>query len=115
VIESESPAAVLTDFDLGPGGDGVDLLARMRREGCQVPAIMMTGSDPTLARARLARAGLDEIALLVKPFAFDELMKMLGEVLPGGGSAAAAVRAPRPTPVAALVDKVVHSFRGRVL
>ncbi|SRR5260221_9366733 len=114
MIESESPSAVLTDLDLGPGGDGVELLARMRREGCQVPAIMMTGSDPALARARLARAGLDEIALLVKPFAFDELMKVLGEVLPGDASVAAARgRAPRLTPVAALVDKVAHLFGGR--
>jgi DNA-binding response OmpR family regulator len=114
MIESESPAAVLTDLDLGPGGDGVELLARMRREGCQVPAIVMTGSDPALARARLARAGLGETALLVKPFAFDELMKMLGEVLPGEPSATAAPgRAPRLTPVAALVDKVVHLFGGR--
>jgi DNA-binding response OmpR family regulator len=117
VIESETPAAVLTDLDLGAGGDGVDLITRMRREGCQVPAIMMTGSDPGLARARLARAGLDEIALLTKPFAFDELMKVLGEVLPLDTSSAAAApaRAARLTPVAALVGNVVRSFGGRVL
>jgi DNA-binding response OmpR family regulator len=117
VIECESPAAVLTDLDLGPGGDGVDLITRMRREGCQVPTIMMTGSDPAMARARLARAGLDEIALLPKPFAFDELMKLLGEVVPalGASDAASPVRAPRLTPVAAIVDNVVRSFGGRVL
>ncbi|HVR03056.1 MAG TPA: response regulator, partial [Polyangia bacterium] len=82
VIESESPAAVLTDLDLGPGGDGIDLLLRLRKQGCRVPTIMMTGSDPIMARARLARAGLDEVALLEKPFEFDDLMKLLAEVLP---------------------------------
>jgi DNA-binding response OmpR family regulator len=113
LVESESPAAILTDLDLGVGGDGIDLITRLRREGCLAPTIMMTGSDPVMARARLARAGLDEIALLEKPFAFDDLMKLLGEVLPAG-SAATPARPARPTPMASMVGSVVRSLGGRV-
>jgi DNA-binding response OmpR family regulator len=116
LVESESPAAILTDLDLGAGGDGIELITRLRREGCLAPTIMMTGSDPVMARARLARAGLDEIALLEKPFAFDDLMKVLGEVLPAGGPALTVTpaRPARPTPMASMVESVVRSLGGRV-
>jgi len=116
--ESEAPAAVLTDLDLGAGGDGIELILRLRSEGCRAPTIMMTGSDPIMARARLARAGLSEVALLEKPFAFEDLLKVLAEVLPSTGSGAsfeAPARTPRPTPVAAMVGTVVRSLSGRVL
>jgi two-component system OmpR family response regulator len=117
LIGSESPAAVLTDLDLGDGGDGVELIVRLRREGCRAPIIMMTGSDPIMARARLARAGLDEVALLEKPFTFEDLLKVLGEVLPGAGAPfeVPSARASRPTPVAAMVGSVVRTLGGRVL
>jgi DNA-binding response OmpR family regulator len=114
LIESESPAAVLTDLHLGDGGDGLDLILRLRHEGCRVPTIMMTGSDPVMARARLARAGLDEVALLEKPFAFEDLLKVLAEVLPSAGVPleVPAPRTPRPTPVAAMVETVVRTLGG---
>jgi DNA-binding response OmpR family regulator len=116
LLETESPAAVLTDLDLGVGGDGVDLILRLRHEGCRVPTVMMTGSDPIMARARLARAGLDEVALLEKPFAFEDLLKVLGEVLPSGSSLEMASRTPRPTPVASMMQSVVRTLGGgRVL
>src|SRR5262245_47016620 len=53
LVAAESPAAVLTDLDLGTGGDGVALIQRLRASGSMVPVIMMTGSDPAGARARL--------------------------------------------------------------
>jgi DNA-binding response OmpR family regulator len=116
---SESPSAILTDLDLGPGGDGIDLILRLRREGCRVPTIMMTGSDPIMARARLARAGLAEVALLEKPFDFEDLLKVLAEVMPTGGASFGGPppqqRTPRPTPVAAMMETVVRSLGGRVL
>jgi len=118
LIEIESPAAVLTDLDLGDGGDGIDLILRLRSEGCRAPTIMMTGSDPIMARARLARAGLDEVALLEKPFAFEDLLKVLAEALPSAGVPLElpAPRAQRPTPVAAMVGTVVRTLGGgRVL
>jgi len=116
LVESEAPTAVLTDLDLGAGGDGVDLITRLRQEGSQVPAILMTGSDPVMARARLGRAGLDEIALLEKPFAFEELVKVLAELLPQDSASlqsGAAVRQTRPTPVAAVLHAVGRAFGGR--
>jgi DNA-binding response OmpR family regulator len=113
---SEAPAAVLTDLDLGDGGDGIELILRLRSEGCRAPTIMMTGSDPVMARARLARAGLNEVALLEKPFAFEDLLKVLAEVLPTVGAPfESPARTPRPTPVAAMVGTVVRSLGGRVL
>ncbi|HVU49761.1 MAG TPA: response regulator [Polyangia bacterium] len=115
LVESESPAAVLTDLDLGVGGDGIELILRLRREGCRAPTIMMTGSDPVMARARLARAGLDEVALLEKPFAFEDLLKVLTEVMPPAGAPFEIARTPRPTPVAAMVGSVVRTLGGRVL
>jgi DNA-binding NtrC family response regulator len=117
LIGSESPSAILTDLDLGAGGDGVDLLRRLRQTGCRVPTIMMTGSDPIMARARLARAGLGEVALLEKPFLFEDLLKVLGEVLPAADAASEvpAARTPRPTPIANMVGTVVRSLGGRVL
>ena len=118
LIESEAPAAVLTDLDLGPGGNGVELICRMRGAGSTVPAIMMTGSDPVVARARLGGAGLDETALLEKPFEFEELMKKLAALFPELAAAAPSVRPSRPTPAAAMatmVGSVVRSLGGRVL
>ena len=120
LVESEAPAAVLTDLDLGPGGDGVELILRLRGQGCRVPTVMMTGSDPVMARARLARAGLSEVALLEKPFAFDDLMKVLSAMIaplavPYAAPAAMAPRAPRLTPVATIVENVVRTLGGRVL
>jgi DNA-binding response OmpR family regulator len=117
LVESESPGAILTDLDLGPDGDGVDLISRLRREGCKVPTIMMTGGDPVMARARLARAGLDEIALLEKPFTIDDLMKLLTEMMSPSvdpsPSPAAPTRSTRPTPVSAVMQTVVRAFGGR--
>jgi DNA-binding NtrC family response regulator len=119
LLEIESPVAVLTDLDLGAGGDGIDLILRLRREGCRAPTVMMTGSDPIMARARLARAGLGEVALLEKPFAFEDLLKILAEVMPqmgvGAPFEASPARTPRPTPVAAMVGSVVRTLGGRVL
>jgi two-component system response regulator MprA len=116
LIATETPAAVLTDLDLGAGGDGVELISRLRASGSRVPALLMTGSDRAVARARLADAGLDEIALLEKPFEFEQLVKKLSELLPEAGApTATAVRASRPTPVATVVDSVVRALGGRVL
>jgi two-component system OmpR family response regulator len=114
LVESEAPTAVLTDLDLGAGGDGIGLITRLRQEGSQVPAILMTGSDHVMARARLARAGLDEIPLLEKPFAFEELVKVLAAILPEDrASLSQPVRQTRPTPVAVMLHAVGRAFGGR--
>jgi DNA-binding response OmpR family regulator len=125
LARSEAPAAVLTDLDLGPGGDGIDLIRRLREAGCQMPVLMMTGSEPKMARARLRAAGLDEIVLLEKPFPFEDLMKRLGEIVEESAMAPeiiegeAAMATPRPSAppkgVAAFMGSVVRTLGGRVL
>lgn len=122
LVQSEGPAAVLTDLDLGPGGDGIDLIVRLRRAGLQVPILMMSGSDPKVARARLRGAGLDEIVLLEKPFPFEDLMKRLGEIVSESQMAVTVDEAgvtPRPTPtpkaMSVFMGSVVRSLGGRVL
>jgi DNA-binding response OmpR family regulator len=129
LAQSEEPAAVLTDLDLGPGGDGVELIQRLRAAGSNVPVLMMSGSDPKVARARLRGAGLDEVVLLEKPFPFEDLMQRLAELVPEPQAIAAAHSqsnesneeqpvVARPAPqkgMAVLMGNVVRSLGGRVL
>ncbi|HSZ82888.1 MAG TPA: response regulator [Polyangia bacterium] len=116
LMATEPVSAVLTDLDLGAGGDGVELITRMRAAGSRVPALMMTGSDRAVARARLADAGLDEIAIIEKPFEFDQVMKKLAEVVPAVAASSPAIApAPRSVPVAAVIDTVTRTFGRRVL
>jgi DNA-binding response OmpR family regulator len=126
LARSEGPAAVLTDLDLGPGADGIELIRRLREAGSLVPVLMMSGSDPKVARARLRAAGLDDVHLLEKPFPFEDLMKRLGEVVSDqamareiieGDEPVATPRSPAPPPkgVAAFMGSVVRTLGGRVL
>jgi DNA-binding response OmpR family regulator len=79
LLDAEAPSAVVTDLDLGPGSDdGIELIAELRRRGYSRPTVLMTGSDLDEARARLGRAGLDDVPLLAKPFELDELLRALG-------------------------------------
>ena len=111
LVDAEAPAAVLTDLELGTGGNGVNLISRLRESGRSVPALLMTGSDVGMARARLTQAGLPDIQVLAKPFEFDELMKKLGEILPLADDP---VRPPNMTPMAAFMGTVVRALGRRV-
>jgi DNA-binding response OmpR family regulator len=118
LVDSESPNALLTDLDLGGGGDGIELIQRLRREGRRIPTVLMTGSDPYMARARLARAGLDDVALLEKPFAFEDLMTLLAALLVPGEAAHARPapgRTTRRTPISVVVETLARSLGGRVV
>lgn len=120
LVQAEEPAAILTDLDLGAGGDGIDLILRLRQAGAQMPILMMSGSDAKVARARLRGAGLDEIVLLEKPFPFEDLMKRLGELMSEAAMVVTAEESgvtPRPTPkgMAGFMGNVVRSLGGRVL
>jgi two-component system response regulator PrrA len=114
LVAAEAPVAVLTDLDLGAGGNGINLISRLRESGHALPALLMTGSDLDAARARLKQVGLDEIPILAKPFEFDELMRRLGALVPNGDDAAAP-RGPTSTPMTALVGNVVRALRGRAI
>jgi DNA-binding response OmpR family regulator len=112
LIESETPSAVLTDLELGPAGNGVEFISRLRQRGSTVPVIMMTGSDPEMARARLDEAGLDVVAILEKPFPFEELMAKLISLFPQAAAAPAPGGAPK-TSMAAMMERVVRTLGGR--
>jgi DNA-binding response OmpR family regulator len=60
-------------LDLGlPDGDGLDLLAAVRREGKSMPVLVLTARDAVADRVRGLDAGADDY--LVKPFAASELV-----------------------------------------
>jgi DNA-binding response OmpR family regulator len=68
----------ITEYDAAvldrtvPGGDSIDLLARLRASGGDVPVVFLTGLDGVPARVEGLGAGADDY--LVKPFAMDELV-----------------------------------------
>jgi two-component system copper resistance phosphate regulon response regulator CusR len=61
---------ILLDLML-PGRDGLDILAALRRQGCQTPVLILTARDAIEDRVVGLDAGADDY--LVKPFAFPEL------------------------------------------
>jgi DNA-binding response OmpR family regulator len=72
--------ALLTDYEM-PGMTGLDLVQRLRDEGCLVPVVLMSGGvaaiDPFHARQ------LGVMAILAKPFGMAELEAALRSALGG--------------------------------
>jgi DNA-binding response OmpR family regulator len=76
-------AAVL---DLGlPDGDGLELLATMRRGGSAVPVLLLTARDAIEDRVAGLDAGADDY--LIKPFAMIELVSRIKALLRRPGNA----------------------------
>jgi CheY-like chemotaxis protein len=104
LLAVHEPCVVLTDYNLKGGWTGIDLLTWMRRSPRlhEIPAVVMTGSDPEQIRGRLAAEGLGDVGVIVKPFEPGEairVLNLLGDhaVLPtplGAGKAAALSGAP---------------------
>lgn len=72
-------------LDLGlPDGDGLELLARLRSSGSQIPCLVLTARDAVEDRVNGLDAGADDY--LVKPFAMTELIARIKALLrrPGG-------------------------------
>lgn len=66
---------IISDFDLGPSGDGLDAIAAIRAmEGWNVPALILTGHTEPETLALIARAN---VPLLRKPVHPAELRAML--------------------------------------
>ena len=61
---------IVLDLSL-PDIDGLDLLARLRQEGCSVPVLILTARDGVEDRIRGLDSGGDDY--LAKPFALGEL------------------------------------------
>lgn len=70
VVRAERPDLVIIDVGL-PGGDGFDLLARIRSES-DVPVIMLTARGDVDDRVRGLDLGADDY--VAKPFHFAELL-----------------------------------------
>jgi DNA-binding response OmpR family regulator len=70
VARATLPGIVVLDLGL-PDGDGLDWLARVRREDSVTPVIALTARDRVDDRVRGLRGGADDY--VVKPFAPEEL------------------------------------------
>ena len=70
-LEAERLDDVLLDLSL-PCQDGIDVLNTMRRNGHDVPVLILTARDTVADRVRGLNAGADDY--LVKPFDLDELL-----------------------------------------
>ena len=68
---------VLLDLGL-PGGDGEDVLRRLRRGGIVIPVIVLTARAEVADRVRGLDAGANDY--LTKPFAFEELLARIRAV-----------------------------------
>jgi two-component system response regulator QseB len=67
-------------LDLGlPRKDGLELLASLRRRGCEVPVLIITARDAVADRIAGLDCGADDY--LVKPFNLDELLARVRAVL----------------------------------
>ena len=62
-----------------PGREGPEVVARLRREGLQLPVLMLTALGDVEHRVRGLDAGADDY--LAKPFAFEELLARLRALL----------------------------------
>ena len=69
---------ILLDLVL-PGGDGLDILAELRRHQVSVPVIIMTARGAESDRVRGLRGGADDY--VVKPFGTAELLARVDAVL----------------------------------
>ena len=70
----------LVVLDLGlPGLGGLELLRRVRKNGLDVPVIIVTAREATAARIEGLDAGADDY--LVKPFDLDELLARVRALL----------------------------------
>jgi DNA-binding response OmpR family regulator len=76
--------AVILDLGL-PDGDGLVLLAELRRDGGRVPVLVLTARDAVEARVTGLDAGADDY--LVKPFAMAELIARTKALLRRPGQA----------------------------
>lgn len=67
-----------------PGRDGIEVCQILRRQGSQLPILMLTARDTVRDRVVGLEAGADDY--LAKPFANDELVARVRALLRRGGS-----------------------------
>lgn len=76
--------AVILDLSL-PDGDGMELLASLRRAGSDLPVLVLTARDSLEARVEGLNTGADDY--LLKPFEMEELVARLRALLRRPGQA----------------------------
>ncbi|MDR7272278.1 signal transduction histidine kinase [Pelomonas saccharophila] len=72
------PDIVLADYRLGDEHTGAELIAALRGEGCEAPALIITGDTAPDRLAELARSGVE---VLHKPVSDALLVQALGRLL----------------------------------
>jgi two-component system response regulator FixJ len=68
------PACLIADQHM-PGITGLDLVARLRGDGVDIPVLLITGAPSPAIAARAAQLGVE--AVLDKPPAEDELLRFV--------------------------------------
>jgi DNA-binding NtrC family response regulator len=71
---SLQPAAIVTDYQLESGEDGVQAIEHLRSLGCRAPAALLTGA-PELAIQSLERSTLDEVVPVFSKTEMQERLK----------------------------------------
>lgn len=94
IIRYQNLNLVLLDLVL-PGADGRSLLQRIRRDGCQVPVIIMTACGVESERVHGLQSGADDY--VVKPFSLRELVARVEAVLRRSNGHSATIQAPNST------------------
>ncbi len=83
-VASGRPDAIVLDI-LMPGMDGLEVCRRLRKEGNDVPILLLTARDAIEDRVAGLDAGADDY--LVKPFALQELLARVRALLRRSGPA----------------------------
>jgi len=77
--------AIVTDLTM-PAMTGVDLIQRIRALGREIPAVIITGYGRDAGGVKVAT--LPRCQVLNKPFAGEDLVRVLNSVLDGGSASA---------------------------
>jgi CheY-like chemotaxis protein len=75
----ESIGLVVSDVRM-PGMSGLDLALEVRRSWPNLPILLMSAFEPPEFGS--THAGLVDVPLLRKPFSNDDLLRLVGELLP---------------------------------
>jgi DNA-binding response OmpR family regulator len=77
--ETQVPDLIVTDVRM-PGFSGLEVLARLRREGWTTPVILITAFGDTQLHEEAARLGA--ACVLDKPFAMEDLCSAVEALVP---------------------------------
>jgi len=108
-VERVKPSLVILDVML-PGMDGVEICRRLRRDGDDLPIMMLTARDTEVDRVLGLELGADDY--VTKPFSPRELVARVKAVLRRSGRAAAADEVAAVITVGAIeIDEARHEVR----